>query len=395
MGAVEKRQPVDTGGVIIPAALSGLGIKIVESHGQRGVVLTPEVYERCNVVSPVSSVSRVDPIWTPALNLVGLRIADGYSTDKGKTTSLSKQQVTKLAEAAGITTSTRRMPPSDLNEPADEVGYYATARSRQPDGTPLERPGDCVELYSWLREEIELKCRADEEHWAGKDNRQPDYAKAAAKATERFLKERRFLGRKAETTAELRAIRNLMNLPLAVPTVEFEKPWLVFRYAFAPDLSDPVVRRAVIEHGLGATKQLYGASASASVRVGRRPSGTLATIRPIAKPSASWSGTAAAPAEVDPYDAEQAQDGAVDAETGEVAETDALDKWRRVAAAAGEAIVPLPKYRSKTIAQVFELDAGYVEFLAHKWKADKLEDKSLQSKARDYLNAQAALGGAS
>jgi hypothetical protein len=70
---------------------------------------------------------------------------------------------------------------------------------------------------------------------------------------------------RAETGAMLRVIRAALGIKAQYTKAELEKPFVVPRIDFAPDYSDPEVRRALIEHGVGSMAALFGQAAPSRV----------------------------------------------------------------------------------------------------------------------------------
>src|SRR5690606_20875043 len=67
---------------------------------------------------------------------------------------------------------------------------------------------------------------------------------------------------RAETGAMLRVVRALLNMKMQYSPQELRKPFIIPRVDFAPDYSDPEVKRLVMEHGVRATTDLFNAAAT-------------------------------------------------------------------------------------------------------------------------------------
>lgn len=72
---------------------------------------------------------------------------------------------------------------------------------------------------------------------------------------------------RAETGARLRVIRGLLGIRLQYTAEELQLPFVVPRIDFAPDMSDPDVKRLVITQGTIASSALYGGRAGQSVEI--------------------------------------------------------------------------------------------------------------------------------
>lgn len=68
---------------------------------------------------------------------------------------------------------------------------------------------------------------------------------------------------RAETGAMLRVIRAALGIKAQYTKEELQKPFVVPRFDFSPDYSDPAVRQALIEHGVRAMANLFGQVAPA------------------------------------------------------------------------------------------------------------------------------------
>lgn len=66
---------------------------------------------------------------------------------------------------------------------------------------------------------------------------------------------------KALTGAILRVVRALIGMKGQYTKDELNKPFVLARVNFAPDFSDPEVRKAMLEHGLNAMGNVFGAAA--------------------------------------------------------------------------------------------------------------------------------------
>lgn len=69
---------------------------------------------------------------------------------------------------------------------------------------------------------------------------------------------RKTMAEKAMTGAQLRVIRSLLGIKSGYSRHELERPFVIPRVAFSPNLADPTVKMAVIDRGLNAATAMFG-----------------------------------------------------------------------------------------------------------------------------------------
>lgn len=171
--------------------------------------------------------------------------------------SLSKNALLRLATAAGIIWNWNET--KVVSASKDYVLYQAVGAVRKPSGEWLPIKGtkeidlDVVKAESY---ESNLKT-ANKLKKDQRDNLTPEEW-AKAKTQSNMLQWRKNKLMRAETGAMLRVVRALLSIKLQYSPKELEKPFAVPTVDFAPDYSDPEVRKAIAEAGIRATSDLFG-----------------------------------------------------------------------------------------------------------------------------------------
>jgi len=91
------------------------------------------------------------------------------------------------------------------------------------------------------------------------------YKKEEGQIQGEMRKERTFSMRKAESGARGRVIKGFVPIKSAYSTEQIEKPFVVVRYIFSPDLQDAIVKTQVLAGFQNAATSLYGPQASAAL----------------------------------------------------------------------------------------------------------------------------------
>lgn len=181
--------------------------------------------------------------------------------------SLNKNGLLKILGAAGVDiTSARRT--DDGREPyywaystqGVIVDFDGRRRQLPPGDVEIDLRDGSASIGEWTPEEWRRRVlEADREKAATKN----DEARKKIKpepingwSEERVRNARRFGLRVAQTESMNRLARNL-GLKQKYTLAELQKPFVLFRCSFNPDMSDPVVRQMVTAANLGATQLLY------------------------------------------------------------------------------------------------------------------------------------------
>ncbi len=227
--------------------------------------------DRFTVLSSTQEVCAISPFVKPRLSVVKIdpNPAAGYvyesafcAKDKqypeNSEVALGKNAINSLADAEGIIwDSSQRI--DDRKEP-NYVEWQVWGHRTLPDGSrqPVfgtkavdTRPGGPVEAE--LRKMVANKTRS----WEGQPPKMTQ-READEWVEKELLAARGNMLSMAETKARLRAVRAGLKLKSKYTRKELSKPFVVIAYDFAPDYSDPEIRRMAMSHALQAQYSLYG-----------------------------------------------------------------------------------------------------------------------------------------
>lgn len=226
------------------------------------VITTPDQYTaamkrwegRYNVLTPFTAISGLaashgiivsqikinsDPAQGGAGEVYGgLPFLKGEKGKASEEVALAKIGLRKLAECAAISTSTTR---TDDRRVSHYWEFKAVGSYRGIDGSIVTREA----TVEWdLRD--------------GSDRLKGWTANQISEGRKNGL-------RNAEARAINAAIRECgCGIKQKYTRAELEKPFIVLRVAFQPDMSDPDIKRMVTQQALGGTRALYGAPAGES-----------------------------------------------------------------------------------------------------------------------------------
>lgn len=210
------------------------------------IITTPAQYtaklkvweEHYHVLTPFTNITGLAPQHGLIASAVTINVDksqgevyDGLPFLGGNEVALAKNGLRKLAECAGISTRTERTDPRTI---ANYWEFKAIASYRTVDGSTTTREATkewdlrdgSPQLKGWTPKQIE-------------EGRKNGLRNCEARAINAAIRECGCGIRQKYTRAEL------------------QKPFLVLRVAFQPDMSDPQTRRLVTEHALGSTATLY------------------------------------------------------------------------------------------------------------------------------------------
>lgn len=181
--------------------------------------------------------------------------------NKGKD-ALSKVALDRLAAAAGISISSRR---TDDRSSREYASYEATAIISNPGGEPIVRTANREWDGRDAADRIRIECEANiEKNSRGLTG--ADFERAVERRfREEMLREREISRAKTETKAINRAIAMILGMPRSFPRgVLATHRFAVAKYVLTPDMSDPDVKRAVIDRAFGSRPLLYGSPTHAA-----------------------------------------------------------------------------------------------------------------------------------
>ena len=231
---------------------------------------------KCNVLIPTVTMQQISPFHRIRVEQVKINPdpegGDVFKVGSKKVgnqwqevLSLSKTAVMKLSQAAGIVWNWAETKPISVSK--DYVLYQAVGAMRKPSGEwiPLKATKeidlDVVEAETY-ESNLETAKKLSKEK---RDGLSPeDWAEA--KTRKNMIQWRKNKLMRAETGAMLRVVRALLSVKHQYSPQELQKPFAVPTVDFAPDYSDPEVRKAMAEAGVQATSQLFGQSAAAQLQ---------------------------------------------------------------------------------------------------------------------------------
>lgn len=169
--------------------------------------------------------------------------------------ALTKAGLERMADAAGITIRTRR---TDDRKDPDYCEFEAVGMMKNAQGQDIIRSGTAGIRVSQWREDRRTELMEQAAKW-----NKPTAGVESALNVEMAQFRKHFISR-TETKAVLRVIRSFLAIKSGVTRAEVEKPKVLVRMTFQPDMSDPDVKRAVIAKALGASALAYGPTGGGS-----------------------------------------------------------------------------------------------------------------------------------
>ncbi|HSW65189.1 MAG: hypothetical protein KGZ50_02970 [Peptococcaceae bacterium] len=226
---------------------------------------------RCNVLFPTVTMQQISPFHRIRVEEVKINpdpeAGDVFKVGSKKVgnnfedvLSLSKTAVLRLSTAAGIVWNWAET--RVLSAGKDYVLYQAVGAMRKPSGEwiPLKATKEIdlevveAETYD-TNLETAKKLKPEQ-----RDGLAPEEW-AEAKTRKNMIQWKKNKLMRAETGAMLRVVRALLSVKHQYSAAELKKPFAVPTVDFAPDYSDPEVRKAMAEAGIRATSDLFGQSA--------------------------------------------------------------------------------------------------------------------------------------
>jgi len=224
-----------------------------------------------NVLVPTVTIQEISPFHKPVLEIVRINPdpkvgGEVYEVVLGSGNfSLRAVALNKIAFAAGIIWNAKNSGRTDDGNNPDIISYRAEAAVRKEDGTYMIRNAeymlDLKVLGEEIRDSYEQKSQSlmkekkqKNEKWTEDDRK--NYVEKSVKRD--MLQKRKFRLQLASTGAMDRVIRLILGLKGTYKREELEKPFVVPKIAFSPDVSDPKVRDLLLRQGLDATNVLFG-----------------------------------------------------------------------------------------------------------------------------------------
>jgi len=227
-----------------------------------------------NILVPTQTIKEISPFHKPVLEIVKVNpdpsAGEVYEIVQGSGDySLRAAALQKIGYAAGLIWNARGCHRTDDGSDPDIVSYRAEAAVRKEDGTYMllnaEYMVDLKVIEEETRESYEKKSQSLKKEKGWTEQQRKDYVEKCVKRD--MLQKRKFRLQLAQTGAMDRVIRKILGLKGTYKKEELEKPFVVPKIAFNPDISDPKVRELLLRQGLEATNLLYGPSEKSLIDV--------------------------------------------------------------------------------------------------------------------------------
>jgi hypothetical protein len=223
-----------------------------------------------NVLVPTLTIQEISPLHKPVLEIVRInpdaKGGEVYEIVQGSGDfSMRAVALQKIGYAAGLIWNAKGCGRTDDGTNPEIVSYRAEAAVRKEDGTymPLnaEYMVDLKVIEEETRESYEKKSQtlmADKKKRGDKftEEDRKNYVEKSVKRD--MLQKRKFRLQLAQTGAMDRVIRKILGLKGTYKKEELEKPFVVPKIAFSPDVNDPKVRELLLKQGMDATSALFG-----------------------------------------------------------------------------------------------------------------------------------------
>ena len=223
-----------------------------------------------NVLVPTLTIQEISPFHKPVLEIVSInpdpKAGEVYQIIPGSDDfCLRATALLKIGYAAGLIWNAKGSGRTDDSSDPSIVTYRAEAAVRKEDGTYMpmnaEYMVDLKVIEEETRESYEKKSQAI---MADKKKKNEKWTEEERKAYVEnslhrdMLQKRKFRLQLAQTGAMDRVIRKILALKGTYKKAELDKPFVVPKIAFHPDVTDPEVRKALLRQGLDASLALFG-----------------------------------------------------------------------------------------------------------------------------------------
>ena len=218
---------------------------------------TSDAYELLLPAIPVNA--EVHPWFRPAISIVRLSPdpdeGDVYKSgwkNNGPVFSLSKAGLEAIADGAGITFGR----PKRLDDRSDHDYCEIAVEGSMRNSAGVIRS---IEKMAHHRMSVVAENMWQQRVAANERSKTPDTPETMKKKHDGEVSQfRRFLVERTETRAMLRVIRALLGVKGSRTAAQIAKPKVVLRFDFVGDMSDPDVKRLMLERAAGATESMYG-----------------------------------------------------------------------------------------------------------------------------------------
>jgi len=205
--------------------------------GQIGMSFKPQFVAQFNFLGPQAQVVQLDASYRPIPKVILLSIDTDAYVSKGKY-NLTKQGLVKLADLAGIEKDGDTERDAMFDGEGNIVRETVTVRvkRRAMDGT--WRRTSASKTIWYVREETKIRRENSHKQESAVNELVDEWFQNAPQ--------------KAETGAQLRAIREMLGIKGGYTKIELQKPFFVMSVAFVPDWSNPRIASLLsMEFGKG------------------------------------------------------------------------------------------------------------------------------------------------
>lgn len=207
-----------------------------------------------NVLIPSDTIQQLSAFHKPILEVVRIssdpKDKEVYDVAGTGDFALHATALNKIAYAAGIVWDARGSGRTDNGSDPNQVSYKSQAAVRKEDGTYMLMHAEYLLDLAVIEEEI----REQKRKKAEKEGKPFD----EASVKKEMLQKRKFRLQLAQTGAMDRVIRKILGLKSTYKKEELQKPFVVPKICFSPDVSDPETRRILLQQGMEATNALFG-----------------------------------------------------------------------------------------------------------------------------------------
>jgi len=235
-----------------------------------------EQYEKMgyNLLLPSKTIQKVSQFHESTMEVVQLSVKaedvypqDHYDPARATKFSISKTGLMKLSHAAGLQWNWQETKRIDPMTNPDYVAYQAVGALQRGDGRWLPFKASYEVDLRVTEEELRQGAEGRAKAMRGKgqlknDNDEKDWIDSYVR--KELLRARKHKLRKAETGAILAAVRALLGIRSTYNRQDLEKPFVVPRVVFKPDLTDPDIRKAVILGSMKSVAETFGGPESFS-----------------------------------------------------------------------------------------------------------------------------------
>jgi hypothetical protein len=220
-----------------------------------------------NVLVPTATLQEISPFHKPVLEIVNInpdpKGGDVYEVVSGSGNySMTAASLSKISFAAGLIWNAKGCQRTDDGSKPKEVSYRMEAVVRKEDGTYMPLNAEYLIDLDVINEEIsnsyEAKSQAimkdPKNRW--KESDRVAYVERSIKRD--MLQKRKFRLQLAQTGAMGRVVKKILGLKSTYTKEELQRPFVVPKIVFSPDVSDPKVREMLLKQGLDATNLLFG-----------------------------------------------------------------------------------------------------------------------------------------